>query len=97
LTFIDPITVSDTVFSNFDLYFNDLELKQLRVIQIKGHGANRKPIAGFLSILESNIVALTIFEISDIKGTFFRRAMVTINSTSGLADKIFRISTKTNR
>ena len=40
-----------TVIEIFDCNCNDLELRRLRSFRVKGHGANRKPIGGFLSDL----------------------------------------------
>jgi len=44
-------------------------------------------VVSYLTFFESNIVHLTIFEIFDIKYTFFIGAMVRINPTSGFADR----------
>ena len=41
-----------------------------RSSKVNGNDANRKPMGGFLSDLESNMVSLTVFEIFDIKDIF---------------------------
>jgi len=88
LTVIDPIIVSRTVFTIFDCNFNDLML--CRTVQEYPGSKFIVPLESplmysYLISIKSNIVSFNIVEIFDKYISI--EAMVTIESTCGLADR----------